>query len=661
MLSVRIAHFFRTALIVVFFLGACLTSAPSALAHAGPSDVRTISVDYASFPDACLQIAPVAADGAMPADLSAQAIQIYENGEPRPATSVTRQYVGSQIAIVFDASGSFKRPGTAGGRIRFDDAIAALDELVLTKGKWLQQDPKVDQFLLIAPTGTNTFKIALQGEQWTTEPIAVHNSAYLLQPVDTDTPLYKMLVEAMVRMKDLPDYERRAKFLLVFSDGVDRTSASDVTDVINRANSLGVKILAVKIGPEGAGKTLQRMAEETPRETRAEWSYADYTGVDSLAPLYSAIKSQAEQYQVCYRSGINQPGPQSIEVGVKVGDREYKSATRSVAIPVQPAAVRIAGPVDGAVYERIAGTWDQDVTTIEPREEPVTVEVAWPDGFPRSIDRVLYEVNSSVVANLSPEEAFTWDFSGLPAGSYSLRAVVRDELGMEGRSDPVRVDITISIPPAPPPTATPVPTPTPLPPLPQRVVNDVREQPMLLIVLIVALIAAGLALYALIRLLRNPQALEHMTTTVTAAVRDATEIFRPKRGGASSSRAQLVPIVDDAGTRGEPIPIRWQTTYIGRDPARAQVVFADKSVSRLHARIVEESDHVFVLHDEGSSSGTFVSEEQIDVQHPHTLRSGDMIEFGRVRAIFQLAGEADSQLTDAIGGADRTEPFVKRS
>ena len=425
--------------------------------------------------------------------------------------------------------------------------------------------------------------------------------------------------------------------------------------------SLGVKILSVKIGPEGAGKALQRMAEETPRETRAEWAYADYADAGSLAPLYNAIKSQAEQYRVCYRSKINQAGPQSIEVGVKVDDREYKSPARSVSIPVQPAGVRITVPADGVVYDRVASSWDQDPTTIEPRAEPVTVEVAWPDNFPRSIERVLYEVDGSVVANLSPDEAFTWDFSRLPEGIHSLRAVVRDELGLEGRSDPVRAEIIITIPPTPTPTPPPTPTPMPTPTFGEQLEGLISgEKPIELIVLVVALIAAALALYALIRLLRNPQVVESMTTTVAHVVRDATEIFRPKRGGATSGRAMLVPIVDDAGTRGEPIPIRWQTTLIGRDPARAQIVFADKSVSRLHARIVEETDLVFILHDEGSSSGTFVNEEQIDVSRPRTLKPGDRLEFGRVRAIFQLAGDLDSQSTQSASGEDVTEPLVKR-
>ena len=327
---------------------------------------------------------------------------------------------------------------------------------------------------------------------------------------------------------------------------------------------------------------------------------------------------------------------------------------------MQPAGVRIAVPADGIVYNRVASSWDQDPSTIEPRAEPVTVEVAWPDNFPRSIERVLYEVDGSVVANLSPDEAYTWDFSRLPAGIHSLRVVVRDELGMEGRSDPVRAEFNIVIPTPPPPTATPVPPPTPVPPLPKQIITNAREQPMLLIVLVIALVAAALALYALIRLLRNPQDRETLTTTVAHVVRDATEIFRPKRGGAAASRAVLVPIVDDAGAHGDPIPIRWQTTLIGRDPARAQVVFADKSVSRLHARIVEDADRVFVLHDEGSSSGTFVNEDQVDVSRPRTLKSGDMLEFGRVRAIFQLAGELDSHISDSAADGDVTEPLVKR-
>lgn len=623
----------------------------------GTLEVRTYQIDTARFPDICVRAAPVTATGAL-AEVTAENLQIYENGEPRAVGSLQREYIGSQIAIVFDASGSFAQPGSSGANRRFDDAIAALDELVLTKGKWLQQDPKVDQMLLIVPTGPDAFNVPFP---WTNQPNTMHNTAYEPGPVSTDTPLYKMLVEAMVRMKDRPDYERRAKFLLVFSDGVDRTSANDVTDVINRANSLGVKILTVKIGPAGAGRTLQRMAEETPADARTEWAFANYTDAASLAPLYSAIKAQAEQYVACYRSKINQAGPQTIEVGVRVGDREYKSAIKTAVVPVKPAAVRITVPTDGAVFDRVASSFDQDPTTIEPRGQPVTVEVAWPDNFPRAIERVLYEVDGSIVADLSADEAFTWDFAPLRQGAHSLRAIVRDELGIEGRSEVVRAQINVVIPTPPP---TPLPTATPIPPIPERMLGNLRDQPMLVVVLIVALVAAALALYALIRLARDPRARETVTTTVVGVMRDVTEIFsRPKRDSVSTaSRAALIPIIDDAGTRGDPIPIRAQNVAIGRDPAQANIVFADKSVSRLHAYILEEADRVFVLRDEGGANGTYINSQQIIGTKSNPLKTGDVLEFGRVKVIFQLdvqdnpgvAGTpSQGDVTEVLAGKDK--------
>lgn len=638
---------------VIVFL---LRGGVPAWAQTDPVEVRIFAVDYSTFPDICLRTAPVAADGLIVSGLSLESFQVYENGMALPATSVARQYVGTQIAIIFDASGSFDRPSTLSpNRKRFDDAIEALDELVLSK-KWLQENPPVDQMLLIVPTGPEMFKITAP---WTVQPVMIHNNAYISERIKTDTPLYKMLIEAMVRMKELPDYEQRAKFLLVLSDGIDRTSPHDVTDVINRANTLGVKILAVQIGPEGAGKTLQRLAQETPRDTRAEWAYTNYKGSSSLTPLYNAIKSQAEQYFVCYRSKINRAGPQNIEVGVRVGGREYRSASRSVSVTVMPPAVRIIVPEDGTVYDRVAVSWNQDPTTIEPREEPVTVEVSWPDNFPRGIDRVLYEVNGSVVANLSPEEVFVWDFSRLPRGIHSLRAIVRDELRIEGVSDPARVEINIVIPPAPTATPTPVPTPTPIPPLPERIRQNVEQQPMLLIVFVVAVVAAILALYALIRLWRSPQAREAVTTTIAQVVRDPTVIFKPKRGPAAPARAFLIPIIDDMGTRGDPIPVVWQTTNIGRDPNRAKIVFADKTVSGLHARLVEDTDHKFVLHDEGSTNGTYVNETPVSVSQPRTLKSGDLLEFGRVRVIFELPGDGETTKTGGSHG-DETETLAAR-
>jgi hypothetical protein len=128
--------------------------------------------------------------------------------------------------------------------------------------------------------------------------------------------------------------------------------------------------------------------------------------------------------------------------------------------------------------------------------------------------------------------------------------------------------------------------------------------------------------------------------------RDATVVFRAEHRGGTRPAASyivelpdddgtyLIPLEGDEGTPGQPIPIQGQSLTIGRDHARAQIVFTDPSVSRLHARLVEKVEGVFLLHDEGSASGTIVNDQRIEMQ-PRRLHSGDFIEFGRQQVIFQ--------------------------
>ncbi len=90
MLSARIAQPCKLLLLLVFILAIGLPAPLPLRAQTGPVEVRTLSIDYSAFPDICLQVAPVAANGTVPAELSADSVQIYENGDPRPASTVTR-------------------------------------------------------------------------------------------------------------------------------------------------------------------------------------------------------------------------------------------------------------------------------------------------------------------------------------------------------------------------------------------------------------------------------------------------------------------------------------------------------------------------------------------------------------------------------------------
>jgi len=168
------------------------------------------------------------------------------------------------------------------------------------------------------------------------------------------------------------------------------------------------------------------------------------------------------------------------------------------------------------------------------------------------------------------------------------------------------------------------------------------------------------------------------TTAFGNAVREVTQPFRRDRRHARTiARARLVQLMDD-GTRGTPIPLNAQALLLGRDPTRCQIIFAHNTVSRLHARIVEVEDGVFMINDEGSTSGTYVNDAQV-VAGGTQLNPGDRIELGHVQLTFEVMGrppadgaELDPTLAftpDGKGGApmssspetDETRPLELRS
>jgi predicted component of type VI protein secretion system len=64
------------------------------------------------------------------------------------------------------------------------------------------------------------------------------------------------------------------------------------------------------------------------------------------------------------------------------------------------------------------------------------------------------------------------------------------------------------------------------------------------------------------------------------------------------------------------------------------IVFSDRSVSRLHARI-RRRDNGYWLYDEGSSEGTELNYERLGLA-PRSLNDGDQIHLGRVQLRFRL-------------------------
>ncbi len=127
---------------------------------------------------------------------------------------------------------------------------------------------------------------------------------------------------------------------------------------------------------------------------------------------------------------------------------------------------------------------------------------------------------------------------------------------------------------------------------------------------------------------------------------DATQVIMPAFIAKQSEGAFLEPL-ENAPDHAGNIPISGDNIAIGRDPKLVQLIFEDKSVSRLHARIIQKGNS-FQLYDEGSASGTYLNYEQLTLE-PQPLRDNDDVHIGRVHLRFRLAlPESDDDATQVM-------------
>ena len=110
----------------------------------------------------------------------------------------------------------------------------------------------------------------------------------------------------------------------------------------------------------------------------------------------------------------------------------------------------------------------------------------------------------------------------------------------------------------------------------------------------------------------------------------------PTRPAAPPTATAYLEVVEPGGG-GAPqadIDVPGAALTLGRDAALADTVFHDRSVSRLHARLVHENG-VFRLYDAGSTSGTWINYTPIAKGAGPELKHGDLINLGRVQLRFK--------------------------
>lgn len=598
-----------------------------------PQQIVITRIDTNQFPLISVQFSATDTTGAAFQNLLAENLIIREDGTPVEITDFQIDNTGVAIALLLDASGNILTLPGGSGKVRIEEARNAILDLA-DSNLWLDKDGRSDFVTLLVPdtNGSFTKLVPASAEVATNDYNELHNGIYRFTPAPiANTPLFRMLFEAIKTLQADPRTTLQRKMVIVFSDGINVFDDIQFADAAAQANAAHIPVHTVLLAaknaatPQGNPDSLRRLALLTGGQP--VW----YNSPDAMKPIYSQIGGLREQYVATYRSKLNISGKHEVAVSIQ-GDSSQLSppGKADFSFTVEPPAIVLTEPTDNTQVQRTYAAYDTPVDQAEPKTLNAKANVTFPDGHVRNI--VEYEwISDGQPVGVTKTPEYTWDIHSFTQ-THTLRARVRDELDTIGESPLITINVVSNIPEA---------------PLSARV-TDWLKQYGFVPALAFAVLALGFALFVWIR--RPRMIMEPITTatmTIARGAQQVTEIFRPDqlRAARSARTGNAYLVVMEGDIKDRRIELTSQHTKLGREPSLVDVVFPDRSVSRLHARISEEHEGEYMLYDEGSSSGTYVNFKQVQYD-PVALKEGNVINLGRVQLKFHLRDGSERTVPD---------------
>lgn len=582
-------------------------------------DLRITGVDLSDFPDVNVRVLATDANGSPLTDLSN--LVVRENRVPVAERTLSRVPAGLDLVFVLDANPSLLQSDDGSGVTRLEKVRASLSRFA---GEGMDRDG-LDRVSLIVPDATGEEATFLIRNAATPAEVTASLAAY--EPVEPPrvTPLNEMLATALDHLAD-SQADGRYQAVVLLTDGGRLGQQLDYPALTGAAQAGGVPIWPVILGatadPEEVDN-VTRLASPTGGQ------YTHMPEPEATDALYSRFRALGQQTNVQYRSLLRRPG--DYEVAVSVGNTMV-SAPFALALE-QPLLML---DLPRTTITRAGSASDSPLPLLQPAAVNLDVSFDWPDGIRRELTELAFLVDGrrqSLPFDIQPDEsgrlAITWDISNLDEGVYELQVQARDELGytLESPIQPVTIAVTRPAPPAP----TPEPTAIALPQFELPVPQELEEPILLAVPVLVALVlAGGIGLWGWRRMKRR-QAAE------AAAAREAA--FRaaaaPRSAPPDVRHKPYLVRIDESGLALERRPLESADVTIGRDPDYATFIIDESSISRLHARIRQNTVGAYWLYDEGSNSGTFLNYERLALA-PRELAHGDRVQFGHVTYRFSL-------------------------
>jgi hypothetical protein len=642
---------YRGAAILLTIVLAVLLPGLAAGQQDGPR-LQIAGVDADDFPSITLRLQALDGENRHIEDL--QGLALYEDGQPVADFETRPLDIGVELFFVIDANSTIEDRDEAGGATRREK----VRDSIIRYAERFMDPTQLDRVTIIVPEGIGGRFVDRPGMIFANEVI---NAINFYQPDEIDdVALNRLLFMALDEAARTAD-EGRYQSIVLFSDAANLADYPDMDAFASRAQEQGVTVHVVILGSRAD------TSEMDQARTLAEPTGGDIVHmpdpVDADA-LYEKLQGRGTLTEITYRSGIDGSGAHIISAELAGAQAET-----SVDLSVEPALVRLAVDNSRPIL-RVATDNETPLASIEPTQQPLVAQIDWPDQHRRAIesaallvDGAEFPLDGSVLSD-DGLLTFEWDISSLDSGIYPLQVQVVDELGLVGVSPPLPLTIEVQRPMAAAdeapteviaPTAAPAATAAPA--LDREQLTDNLVVTGAGIVLFVALLIILTVIVLLWRSRRQVPAAVPVQAPVPppqAPVAAGLPAAGPPAAGPVAAQPEpgmtqielpafavarnvgaYLEVLENAPEHASFIPLSGNNIVLGRDPRRVAISFKDRSVSRLHARILE-SHGDYRIYDEGSASGTYVNYERVSLA-PRTLQDKDEIHFGRVHLRFHLA------------------------
>ncbi|UCG23900.1 MAG: FHA domain-containing protein [Chloroflexota bacterium] len=622
------------AIILTIILLAGISSRPSTGQQDSPQ-LQITGIDTTGFPTITFRLEVIDSQGNRVGDLTDLAI--FEDGEPISQFESRPLDTGVDLFIIIDANSTIEDRDETEGQSRREKVR---DSIIRYANRFM--DPtQLDRVTVIVPEGGGGRFLDRPSMTFPNEVINAVN--FYLPDELNDISLDRLLLMALDEASRNAQ-EGRYQAIVLYSDAADLSDRMDAAGFLARAQEQNVAVYPVILGSRADTHEIEQAVMLSEPTGGNYFHMPDPADTDEL---YDRLQQRGVLTEVSFRSALDSSG-QHVITAEWAGGQGEASLELVVKSPSVQMAVDNRRPI-----VRVASESDTPFELMEPTNQPLVAQVDWPDGHPRDLVSATLLVDgteqplSGSVLGADGILTFDWDISALAADTYDLQIQVVDELGLVGATSPLPLTIEIQrpvIPPTEAPTAVPTPSPAPTS-APATDEFQLPDNPVLVTagaVLVIAILAIAAVAVLLARRRRpDPDATAAVVRPSAMAAQPAgqsepefTHVVAPEFA-ADSDAGAFLEVLENAPEHPGFIPIGGNNITLGRDPRRVAVPFKDRSVSRLHARILE-SYGAYRIYDEGSASGTYVNYERVSLA-PRTLEDKDQIHLGRVHLRFHLA------------------------